>query len=78
MADCEVEGATRYCKTPSIPLPSGFERKREGNDFDGKRQREKGHENDRRRLDSKRRSRRISTEPLYFFKNHESQLGNDV
>ncbi|GFS98504.1 uncharacterized protein TNCV_3478871 [Trichonephila clavipes] len=77
MADCEVEGATRYCKPPSIPLPSGFESKREGNDSDGKRQREKGPENQRRRIDRKG-SRRIWTEPLYFFKNNESQLDNDV
>ncbi|GFV03154.1 hypothetical protein TNCV_3955091 [Trichonephila clavipes] len=77
MADCEVEGATRYCKPPSIPLLKGFERKRKGNDFDARRQREKEHENQRRRLDRKG-NRRISTEPLYFFKNTESQLGNDV
>ncbi|GFW65539.1 hypothetical protein TNCV_3549621 [Trichonephila clavipes] len=56
----------------------GFERKREGNVPDGgKEQREKEHENRRIRLDRKG-SRRISTEPLYFFKNKESQLGNDV
>ncbi|GFX40313.1 hypothetical protein TNCV_4319461 [Trichonephila clavipes] len=68
---------TRYCKPPSIPLSSGFERKREGNDSDGKEQREKEHENQRICL-YRKASRRISTEPLYFFKNNESQLGNDV
>ncbi|GFX01649.1 hypothetical protein TNCV_3971491 [Trichonephila clavipes] len=76
MADCEVEGSTRYCTPPSIPLLSGFERKREGNE------RERGSERRnmrtrRRRLDRKG-NKRISTEPLYFFKNNESQLGNDV
>ncbi|GFW22887.1 hypothetical protein TNCV_2381061 [Trichonephila clavipes] len=77
MVDCEVEGATRYCKPLSIPLLSSFERKREGNNSDGRRQREKGHKNDRRRLDRKG-NRRISTEPLYFLKNNDRQLGNDV
>ncbi|GFW92407.1 hypothetical protein TNCV_4920361 [Trichonephila clavipes] len=74
-ADCEVDSATLYCKVPSMTVASGFERKRKGKNSDGKGQREKGHENDRRRLDRKGNGR-ISTKPLYFFKNNESQLGN--
>ncbi|GFU11582.1 hypothetical protein TNCV_4492161 [Trichonephila clavipes] len=49
----------------------------EGDDSDESKQREKGHENHRRRLDRKG-NRHISTEPLYFFKNNESQLEIDV
>ncbi|GFS52832.1 hypothetical protein TNCV_3122311 [Trichonephila clavipes] len=77
MTDCEVDGATRYFKPP-VASPSRWLRMQaEGDDSDERKQREKRHENGRRRLDRKG-NRRISTEPLYFFKNNESQFGNDV
>ncbi|GFW04643.1 hypothetical protein TNCV_3066611 [Trichonephila clavipes] len=70
MADCEVEGA--------IARPRGIPPERAMSPT-GERS------SDRRNIRTgqnprwdRKGSRRISTEPLYFFKNNESQLGNDV
>ncbi|GFY19184.1 hypothetical protein TNCV_4225481 [Trichonephila clavipes] len=41
MADCEVDGATRYCKPPVASLSRWPRREAEGNDSEGKIQREK-------------------------------------
>ncbi|GFU84842.1 hypothetical protein TNCV_2127831 [Trichonephila clavipes] len=69
MADCEVEGA--------IESPRGIPPERAMSPT-GERSSDRGTSEPGRIRWDRKGSRRISTEPLYFVKNNESQLGNDV